>query len=239
MGVRRYVAAGLAVFCSLAVRPPAADAQTRVVVGAPGSLIAVAGITVQGRGIVRRPADSARFAINVANRSQPNGALGGAEQLVAALKKAGVADATLANPTGFISANQFVTVVGTVRKPTVDAVRSLVASVSASVPDTVLIQNVNVALLLDDCAAAETAAIAAATADARERAQRFAAAAHVTLGSVLTINGVQGPASPPCPTKPDNVLANIGGGNFSELSQLAGTLDVPVGVVETVTFEIR
>lgn len=200
-------------------------------------IVPPAGITVPGRGTVRRPADFARFAIVVGDRQNPAGGLDGADTLVAALKKAGIDDATVAGPlNNMITAQAFVTVVGTVHKPTPAGIRALVTSLQAALPaGTVMVQNVNYTLGLDDCSAAETLATQAAMDDARVAAQRVASAAHVELGPVLAANALNAPNGP-CPTKPDR-----GAYLPQQFDQFGGAaaLDVFVSAALTVTFAIR
>jgi uncharacterized protein YggE len=195
-----------------------------------------AGISVQGRGAVRRPADFARFSIVLGDRQNPAGGLTAAEALVAALKKAGVDDAAVSNPlNNVITAQSFATVTGTVRKPTPAGVRTLVTAVQASLPPgSVAIQNVNYSLGLDDCSDAETVATQAALDDARAQALRVAAAAHVAVGDVLAVEDVGGPAGG-CPTKPDG--AAFVPQQFDPFGKDA--LDVVVVVGVDVRFAIR
>jgi uncharacterized protein YggE len=196
-----------------------------------------AGISVQGRGTVRRPADFARFAIVIGDRQNPAGGLDSADTLVAALKKAGIDDATVVAPlNNVITAQAFVTVVGTVRKPTPAGIRTLVTSLEAALPPgTVAVQTVNYTLGLDDCSDAETIATQAALDDARLRAQRVASAAHVELGPVLAANVLSAPNGP-CPTKPDRGAYQA---QQFDLFGGAGALDVFVVAALTVTFAIR
>jgi hypothetical protein len=111
------------------------------------------GITVMGTGAVRRPADLARFSIVVSNNGgrNPDEALSGADTLVRALKGAGIDDAGIANPmNGLTTAQRFVTITGTMHKPTLEKVHALVAAASSAVPaNALLVQNVNVAPALD------------------------------------------------------------------------------------------
>jgi uncharacterized protein YggE len=195
------------------------------------------GITVQGRAAVRRPADIARFSISVGDRQNPSGGLGGADALVAALKKAGVADAAVANPAGnIITAQSFALVVGSLRKPTPSSVRALVAAVQSELPpNAVTIQNVNFALGLDDCSDVEAIATQAALDDARGRAQLVANAAHVQLGAPLNVSEFGGPNGN-CPTKPDRApFAQVPYDAFGG----TGSLDVLVQIAVNVTFGIR
>ena len=194
------------------------------------------GITVLGRGAVRRPADVVRFVIVVGNRQTPASAFSGADALVAALKRAGIADAAIANPlNNIVSAQSFLSIVGSMRKPTPDKVRELVAAVEAALPaNAVTIQSVNFMLGLDDCTEAEGVATRAAMDDARARAGRVAEAAHVELAAPLAISEFS--ASAVCPTKPDP--SPLGNQQFDPFSA-GSSLDVLISVTSSVTFGIR
>ena len=197
----------------------------------------VAGISVQGHGTVRRPADLARFTVVVGNRQNPAGGLGGADALVAALKRAGIADAAVGSPGGNVaSAQSFATVTGSVRKPTPASVSALVATVQADPgASAVVIQNINFALALDDCSDAQAVADQAALDDARAHAQRLATAAHVQLGAVVGITEFT-PATGPCPTKPDRVWTL--NGQYDQF-QAGTSLEVVISANANVTFAIK
>jgi uncharacterized protein YggE len=222
------IAAVLAAACLAAAAATPTGAQT---------VPPAAGISVQGHGVVRRPADVARFTVIVGDRQNPAAGLGGADALVAALKRAGVADAAVSNPIGnVVSAQAFATVTGSVRVPTPASVRALVAAVESDVSaSAVVIQNVNFALGLDDCSAAQAIADQAALDDARARAQRLASAAHVELGAVVAITELSTPAGP-CPTKPDRVWPVSG--QFDPL-QGGTSLEVVISANANVTFAIK
>jgi uncharacterized protein YggE len=194
------------------------------------------GITVIGRGAVRRPADVARFAISLSNRQTSGPAFSGPDQLVEALRKAGVADAAVSTPyNNMVTAQAFVSVVGSLHKPTPERVRALVASVEASLPPNgIAIQSIQFALSLDDCTDAESIATRAAMDDARQRAQRAADAAHVELAAPLAIADLNGFGA--CPTKPDALPF----GNQQPYDPFqSGSLDVLIAVNLNVTFGIR
>ena len=198
------------------------------------------GITVTGRGTVRRAADLVRFTVSVANtsgRGTPADALSAADELVRALKSAGVDDAAIANPlNGIITAQRFVNVTGTLRKPTPDRIRTLFASLATVLPNSnaLVVQNINVMLALDDCAAALDAAEKAAVADAHDRALRLAADSHVALGALVALSANDTANAGQCPTKPDRVFTGFNGFDPS-----ASALDVVLVVNASATYDIR
>jgi uncharacterized protein YggE len=199
------------------------------------------GITVQGRGTVRRPADLVRFVISIGNtsgRATPVDAVSGADALVKALKSAGVDDAAISNPLNNINAQRIVSVSGSLHKPTAERIRALIASTETALPANALtVQNVQVLLSLDDCTAALDAAEKAAFDDARDHAARLAADAHVTLGAASAILENDVGAYAACPTKPDRVL-NLQSG-FPGGFDATNALDVLLSVNTSVTFEIH
>jgi uncharacterized protein YggE len=224
----RRIALALAVASTVA--PLGARAQT---------LVRPPGITVNGTGTVRRPADAVRYTIVLAIRSgSATGAsvFSSADALVAALKRNGSADAAVADPlNAMVNQQSVVTVRGTIRKPTVEGVRALIAAVTASLPpDGVPIQQISYVNLLDDCTEPERTAEAAALADARARAAGIAAAAHVTLGSVTSVTEGFGQA-PGCPTRPDATFPATG---FNPGSASADAFSVTLTVPLTVSFAI-
>jgi uncharacterized protein YggE len=210
---------------ALTFAPLGARAQT---------LVRPPGITVNGTGTVRRPADAVRYTIVLAIRNgsaTSASVFASADALVAALKRNGSADAGIADPlNAMVNQQSVVTVRGTIRKPTVDTVRALIAAVTAALPP----DGVPYVNLLDDCTEPERTAEAAALADARARAAGIAAAAHVTLGGVTAVTEAFGQTSG-CPTRPDATFPvstfNPGGASADAFSV---TLTIPL----TVSFAI-
>ena len=216
-----------------------ASAQTVLrPVGVNANASTSGGINVTGSGYVRRPADAVRYAIVLALRGTGTGAsvFTAADALVAALRRNGSTDAAVSDPqNNMINQQAVATVRGSIRKPTVENVKALIAAVTAALPaDGVPIQNINYANVLDDCADPERIAQAAALADARARAGGIAAAAHVALGGVtgVTENFISYNA---CPTRPDATTVPLG---FNGNASSPAAFDVTIGVTLNVSFAI-
>lgn len=243
----------LAVVCAFVIVMAPALALAQVLPNSPNSLDSAPlrpalpvvpngtpppGIIVQGRGVVRAPADTLRFNATLGGRNTPNNAVdtsGAGNAIVEALKRGGVADATVALlPNGQLSAYSPTIVTGSIRKPTRERVSELFAqAVSAAGPfPSVQLQNVNFMLIVDDCSAAESRAATAAIADARTRAQRFAAAAGASVGRVLSMN-VSGVPSGSCATRPDQ-LVNSGFGQIDP----SGSSDVAIAANVVITYAL-
>ena len=216
--------------------PAFASAQT--IVRPVGATTSGGGISVSGSGYVRRPADAVRYTIVLALRGTGTGAsvFTSAAALVVALKRNGSADAALADPpNNMINQVAVATVRGSIRKPTVENVKALVAAVTAALPaDGAPIQNITYVSVLDDCDEPERIAQAAALADARSRAGGIAAAAHVVLGAPTAVieNFVPFGA---CPTRPDATSVPLG---FNGNSSAQNAFDVTIGVTLNISFAI-
>jgi uncharacterized protein YggE len=234
MKLRRV--ASLVAGLALLAAPLAARAQA-VVRAAP----AVAGINVTGSGYVRRPADALRYSIVLALRGNGPNAVSStsiftaADALVDALKHNGSPDAAVADSPNGINQTSVATVRGTLRKPSLDKVRALVAAVTAALPaDGVPIQQINYTALLDDCAEPERAAQAAAVDDAHARAAGIASALHRALGEVTAVTEGFVPQGA-CPTKPDATVP-MNGFNGGAISPDA--FNVTIGVTLNVWYAI-
>lgn len=221
----KNVAAAVLVLALLPAGALAQGVPARVVPGA-----ASGGITVSGHATVRRHGDGLRFTATLPPQNGTRN-LDAADQLVAALHANGVADARVQPPGPFIGPNNGLLVVGTVRNPSDARLREIVTKVSAATPG-VLIQNLSYVPFLDDCAADEQRAIAAAFDDARRRAGLAAAAAHVTLGDVVAMSVYTG--SNGCPSNPPGYVPVSAGGSRDGLSPT----DVFVDANANVTFAI-
>ncbi len=125
---------------------------------------------------------------------------------------------------------------GSIRKPTLESVRSLMAQVAAGLPpDGVPIQQISYVSALDDCSEPERLAQAAAFEEARARAAGIAAAAHVALGGVTAANEGFFPPNGSCPTRPDAGGVPAG---FNGASSSGDAFNVTVNVTLNVTFAI-
>jgi Protein of unknown function (DUF541) len=196
---------------ALALLPASTFAQgapPRIVIG-PNGVGSLGGITVAGRGTVRRKADGLRFTASLPLQQNGTRDLSAADQLVAALRANGIADAQVQPPGPYVGPNNGIVVTGTVRNPSDARLRDLVTKVSAQTPG-VAIQNLQYTPFLDDCSGDEQRAIDAAFADAQHRAVLAAAAAHVTLGDVVAMNVYSSGLG--CVAKPDGILPTGGPG---------------------------
>ena len=213
----------------------AAGAQNLIAPGAPN----VAGITVTGRATVSVAPDRLSIVVRLFPHNVTYAALDDLAKTVAgALRGAGVTDAHVALPVlGSLGQNSTVAVIGTVSRPTREAVEAIARATLKAIPDATAtaLQNgyqVQTSLAVDDCAAAEQRAQNEAFADAKARALRAAAAAGVQLGAVLAMNEGGFAGSPACRSG-DEAFVNVGN------SDAYGPLSVPISLSLTVTFALR
>jgi uncharacterized protein YggE len=207
------------------------------------------GITVSGHATATAIPDRARVTVQVFGSVGAAPAAGSvplddaANALIDALKANGVADAHEVLPLANLNTRSVVpAIVGTVAKPTRERLEEIARNVVKAIPDrfapAFANAQVQVALFVDDCDAAEARAERDAYADAKARATRLASAAGVRLGPVIAISDAQSSLPPGCTAKPDAgengpPFINIGNGTGAY-----GPLVVPITVYETVTFAI-
>jgi hypothetical protein len=171
-------------------------------------------------------------------RNQPSADVDNAGKTIAEIMRAhGMPDATWTLPlTGSIGMNTTMpTIVGTIAKPTRASVEAIIRQTVAAVPDSfgTVIQSAQIqsALLVDDCSAAQERAERLAVEDARHRAEGLARAAGIQLGAVVGIT-----ESFPTPTAclpAADVSVNQG-----PQQDAFGAVDVPIVVNATVSFAI-
>jgi len=214
------------------------SALVAVTVPASAQTVTRPGISVTGTGVVRRPADALRYTISLAARGTATSTtiFAAADALVAALKRNGSADAAVADPlNGMVNQQSVVTVRGSIRKPTLESAKALLAGVTVALPpDGVPIQQISYVDILDDCSEPERIAQAAALEDARARAAGIATAAHVTLGGVVAASQLGTQPNGVCPTRPDAIVLQTG---FNP-NQSPDAFSVTIGVTLNVTFAI-
>ncbi len=221
----------------------AAVAQTTPFVGRPGAF--ASGITVIGRGTAAAAPDRARISVQIyGNQGVANaGTLPlaeAADALVDALRASGVADVREVLPIGNLSTRSVApAIVGTIAKPTRERLEAIARDVVKSLPDRLAPAYGNVqlqvSLLVDNCAIDEERAERAAFADARSRAARLAAGAGLRLGAVEAIADTQSFIPVGCSSRPDALDSPSNG---PPTIGLYGPLVLPITVNETVTFAI-
>lgn len=201
------------------------------------------GITVTGRGAVRVKADEMRFTATLfapGTRGSPPPPVdvdGAAEAIAKALRADGIPDAATGFANTFNAANAQRAVFGTIKKPTRDKVNALLRdgnTAAAAFPGLVL-QNLGLSFLVDDCSAPEARAQAAALTDAQARAERIAHAGGFRLGAITAVNEASTFApNLACAIRPDTPVGSNGRGDGD--ASLTG--DVYVNVTATVTYAI-
>ncbi|HEY0381588.1 MAG TPA: SIMPL domain-containing protein [Candidatus Elarobacter sp.] len=180
------------------------------------------GITVSGYGTARVAVKTVQFTAQARGVADEAGAL-------AAMRAAGVEEPVLGPYGARISRGDSVLVRGIVRDVThakLDRIAAAAAVYVAAHPGTA-VDNVVFNARLDDCAALEQTARAAALADARRKADAIAALAGVSIDGVASVNETAG-----CPAAPDSGYGP--GPNQFDL----GTLTSTIAVYEYVTFAI-
>jgi hypothetical protein len=195
--------------------PPAQPAPFRV----PGS---AGGITVSGHGSVTVAVKTVQFIAQARGLPDEAGAL-------AAMRAAGIDDPVVGPVGPQISSGNQAVLRGTIRGVTrakLDRMGEAAASYVRAHPGSSL-DNVVFSPVLDDCAASEQTARAAAMADARRKADALAALAGVSIDGVAAVNENGG-----CPITTDRNRYG-GPGDFD-----IGTLTSIIGVYENVTFAI-
>ena len=180
------------------------------------------GITVSGHGSVTVAVNTVQFIAQARGLPDEAGAL-------AAMRAAGIDD-PLVGPVGSqISSGNQAVLRGTIRGVTrakLDRMSEAAANYVRGHPGSSL-DNVVFNPVLDNCAASEQAARAAAMADARRKADALAALAGVSIDGVVAVNESGG-----CPIATDR--SRFGGqGEFD-----VGTLTSTVAMFENVTFAI-
>ena len=233
----------LLLVCALLTMSSAA-AQTAPVGGRPGA--SLGGITVLGRGTAAATPDRARISIAVFGNVSPQSTSAAplddaANALRSALQSSGVQDARIVLPIGNLNTrNVTPAIIGTLEKPTRERLEAVARAVVKALPERVTPALANaqiqITLLVDDCAPEEARAERAAFADARNRAGRLAAAAGLRLGSVEAINATPNFLPAGCSTKPDTIDAS--GNGPPPFPSYYGPLTLPITVNETVTFAI-
>ncbi len=206
---------------ALVLLPLAASAQAPMAppFRVPGT---AGGITVSGHGSVTVAVKTVQFTAQVRGLPDEAGAL-------AAMRAAGIDD-PLVGPIGpqISSGNQAV-LRGTIRGVTrakLDRMSEAAASYVRAHPGSA-VDNVVFNPVLDDCAASEQTARAAAMADARRKADALAVLAGVSIDGVAAVNESGG-----CPIATDR--SRFGGqGEFD-----VGTLTSTIALFENVTFAI-
>jgi uncharacterized protein YggE len=209
-----------------------------------GAAPATGGITVNGHATVLAAPDRARVTVTVFGTAAggPAGGIALADaldDLVKAMRAAGIADARDVLPLGNVNARSVnPAVIGTVAKPTRERLEAIAKDVLRGVPDrdAPLLGNaqVQIVAIVDDCGPYEARAERAAFADARARAERLAAVAGLHLGAVTALGDLQTFPSPGCATSPDAVE----NGPNIPFGAPYGPIGVPVTVNETATFAI-
>ena len=205
------------VVLAMVLLPLAASAQGPAIPRFPSA----GGITVQGSGSSRVPVKTVQLVAQVRGVVDETSAL-------AALRAAGVEDPVL-GPSGprFGSATQML-VRGTIRGVTrakLDRIGEAAVAYMAAHPGTA-VDNVVFTPRLDDCAAPEQTARAAAFAEARRKADAIALIAGVSIDGVATVNESGG-----CPATTD---AGYGGPGQLDMGMLTTT----IVVYEYITFAI-
>ena len=224
----------------------ASGASAQNLLGARAGGAATGGITVLGRATVAAVPDRARVTVQIFGNTGPANANAtslddAANALRDTLRANGVADAREVLPIGnFSTRNVVPAIVGSVEKPTRDRLEEIARNVAKALPDRYAASFANaqivVALIVDDCDAAEMRAEHAAFVDAKARATRLAAAAGVRLGAVTAIGDTQTFLPPGCAAKPD-AIDTTQTSNPQNVSWYA-PLAVPITVNEAVTFAI-
>jgi uncharacterized protein YggE len=202
-------------FLALMLLPVAASAQ------APPSVPRVGGITVTGYGSVRVAVKTVQFT------AQVRGVIDEANAL-AAMRAVGVEEPAIGPAGSRVGSGTQVLVRGIVRGVThakLDRIGEAATMYVAAHPGTT-IDSVAFSPRLEDCAASEQTARAAALAEARRKADAIAALAGVSIDGVATVNENGG-----CPATPENPFN--GPGQFD-----LGTLTSTIAVFENVTFAI-
>ncbi len=188
-------------------------------------------ITVQGRSVLRVPADGVRVEAFV------NGISDAADEdtIVARLRAGGLESPQILTPSYFGNQNSPTIVRALLRRPTpqrIDALAKLAASILAERPGLKL-QNGNLVPFLDDCNGAESKLRRAAIDDARRRALEIAQAASVTLGQITSVNELTPPF---CPT--GSPVSNTFGGGGGGVGGIEREPAVYLNMSESVTFSI-
>jgi uncharacterized protein YggE len=209
------------VVLALALLPVAASAQAPLAppFRVPGS---AGGITVSGHGSVTVTAKTVQFIAQARGLPDEAGAL-------AAMRAAGIDDPVVGPVGPQISSGNQAVLRGTIRGVTrakLDRMGEAAASYVRAHPGSSL-DNVVFNPVLDDCAASEQAARAAAMADARRKADALAALAGVSIDGVSAVNENGG-----CPGASDR--SRFGGPADFDI----GTLTSTIAVYENVTFAI-
>ena len=194
----------LVLLCFLALLPAVAGAQGGPMVRIPPPAQTGGGngrgITVNGTSVLRVPASSARISLqltsmdNKATLTQQD-----LQPLIDALVKAGAEPSSIQLPLAF-SAGAFsnaATVNALVAHPTVDTMRSGIATVGATIAGmkNVRLASAQVQLKNDDCAQPLAKVRNDAIASAHSKASSIAKQLSVTLGGVVNVNAFD-PGSP-------------------------------------------
>jgi uncharacterized protein len=170
----------------LVLAPLAASAQAPPLQSRPfGTPPSAGGITVAGRGLVRIPVKTLRFAAYARGPADEKGAL-------AAMRAAGVDDPAIGPAGPQISFNNGGPTMlrGTIH----DASQAKLERIGVAALDYIrahpgaTLDNVQFAPHIDDCPTAEQTARTMAIADARRKAEAIAAATGLTLGPVIAVN---------------------------------------------------
>ncbi len=202
------------------------------------------GITVNGTSVLRVPATSARISLQLTSiDNKTTLTQQDLQPLVDALVKAGAQRSSVQLPLAFTAGgfSNAATVTAVVQHPTVDTMRSGIASVGATIAGmkNVRLGSAQVQLKNDDCAQTLAKVRADAIASARSKASSIAKQLGVTLGGVVNVNAFD-------PGNPDGSCASqywVGpmGAQFGRNAENDDSdyITVPISSNVTITYGIK